>query len=103
VDGICAVSSSPSLNTAKPFAGVFGTTSLFFDVLAGGGGISVLPGSGSLYGTICDAVPEPEAVPVAIRVDLPGCLMVVPAIFFTPGTFSFILTFRPPSSGQAFV
>ena len=53
------------------------------------------PGGGSLYGTICEV-----AGPEAIRCALPGCLIIVPAIFFTSGMFSFILDFRVPSSGH---
>ena len=58
-----------------------------------GGGIVLSPGGGSRYGTVLELT-GPEAT----RFACPGCLMIVPAIFFTSGLFSLVLDFCLPSS-----
>jgi hypothetical protein len=67
----------------------------------GGGAIS---GAGSRKTEIfeLEAKPVPLAE-AARRFDLPGCLIVDPAIFFTSGIFSLILVFRVPTSVHSFV
>lgn len=93
-------SSAPSANGMKPLAGALTLDS--FLVARGGGDGSSSPGAGSRKGTIFD---EPEAEPEeldAIRFERPACLIVVPTIFLTSGTFSLILVLRVPKSFHSF-
>lgn len=62
---------------------------------------SVIPPSGSLKGTILGAaLALAPACFVAMRA-APRCLSTAPSIFSAPRTFSFTLSLRVPSSGQA--
>ena len=93
-----------STNGVKPR----GTASL---VGTNGGGILISPTNGtggSRNGTIFE--PDPEVVTAepdpeldAILLERPACFRVVPASFFTSGTFSLIRVLRVPRSSHAFV
>jgi len=88
-----------------------GTASPDFLVGTGGGGILRSPAGGaggSRNGTIFEldpevVTPEPEPELDAILLERPACLRVVPANFFTSGTFSLIRVLRVPRSSHVFV
>jgi len=95
-----------STNGVKPR----GPASPAFLVGTGGGGIMISPaGTGaSRNGTIFEpdpevVIPEPEPELDAILLERPACFRVVPANFFTSGTFSLIRVLRVPRSSHAFV
>ena len=63
---------------------------------------------GSRNGTIFEpdpelVTPDPDPELDAILLERPACLRVVPANFFTSGTFSLIRVLRVPRSSHAFV
>ena len=76
-----------------------------------GGGILISPAGGtggSRNGTIFELDPEavtldPDPELDAILLERPACLRVVPANFFTSGTFSLIRVLRVPRSSHALV
>ena len=88
-----------------------GPISPAFLVGTGGGGILISPvgdTGGSRNGTIFEpdpevVTPDPDPELDAILLERPACFKVVPANFFTSGTFSFIRVLRVPSSSHAFV
>jgi hypothetical protein len=99
--GVAGASFTSSLNgMIKERAGVFGTVSLSLvpsapEGAGGGGIISPSPGAGSLKTGIRD---DDATGADAKRCCRPGCRRVVPFSFETFGTFSFIRSFRVPSS-----
>jgi hypothetical protein len=100
--GVVGGSFTSSLNgTIEGRAGVFGTISRSLPLTlasgaASGGGIkSPSPGAGSLKTEIREV--ETEGA-IATRCCRPGCDSVVPFNFDTLGTFSFMRSFRVPSS-----